>query len=74
MVRIYRFLVVGAGSFPFKQLFRDQAWPASEADAELIELSCPTVAAERTICLASHAEPNPRLWREAKWPVKVINS
>ena len=74
VVRIYRFLVVGAGSFPFKQLSRDCAWPATEDDAELIELSCPTVAAERTICLASHTEPNPRLWREAKWPVKSINS
>ena len=72
MVRIYRFIVEGAGSFPFKQLSRDQAWPASEMDGELIELACPTVAASRQICLASHAHPNVNLWKEQKWPVKRI--
>lgn len=72
MVRIYRFIVEGAGSFPFKQLSRDQAWPASENDGELIELACPTVAAPRRICLASHAHPNVRLWLEQKWSVKRV--
>ena len=72
MLRLYRFTVTGSGSFPFKQLSRDFAWPATEADAEKIDLACPTVAPEQTICLASHTEPNPRRWREAKWPVKAM--
>lgn len=73
MSRLYQFRVTGAGSFPFKQLARDQAWPASEREAELIELACPTQAPPQTITFASYREPNVQQWRAAKWPVERVS-
>jgi hypothetical protein len=74
VLRVYRYYVSGSGLFPFKQLFRDQAWPASEHDADLIELACPTQAPRQIICLASYAHPKPELWAREKWPVQRIEA
>jgi hypothetical protein len=71
-MRVYQFTVKGCGSFPFKQLWRDQAWPASERDSELLELACPTQAREQTIGFLSYAHPNAAMWREQKWPVQRV--
>ncbi len=68
----YFYVVVGKGSFPFKQLHFDCAWPASVEDAERIELACPTVAPEQRITLTSSERPNVGAWERAKWPIASI--
>lgn len=74
MVRVYRYFVMGEGSFPFSMLHQDQAWPATAADAEKITLACPTVAPRQMICLASHAHPTNALWAAKKWPVHRVDA
>lgn len=74
MVRVYRYYVAGCGSFPFKLLARDQAWPADDSQAELIELACPTQAPRQMICLASHAHPTVNAWAASKWPVLKVDA
>jgi hypothetical protein len=73
-MRTYYFLVTGAGAFPFAELSRDKAWPATLDDAEKIEYSCPTQAKEQTIRLASRTHPTPDRWKAAKWPVSQVVS
>jgi len=74
VVRVYRYYVSGEGLFPFNQLCRDQAWPATEADAEKIAYACPTTAPRQLICLASYAHPNVALWKAQKWPVQRVDA
>lgn len=73
-MRVYVFTVGGFGAFPFKLLAIDEAWPASEADAEAIEYACPTQAPFVRIHLASRKQPTIALWMEKKWPVERIES
>jgi len=73
-MRVYRYTVAGCGLFPFKLLAADQAWPADESQAHLIELACPTRAPRQVICLASHAHPNVTRWKEENWPVQRVNA
>jgi hypothetical protein len=70
MTRHYFFTVRGAGSFPFRLLFVDAAWPASAEQAEGIEMSCATVADEREITLCSADAPSPLRWVECRWPIQ----
>lgn len=74
MVRVFRFYVMGEGSFPFAMLCADQAWPATADDAEKITYACPTQAPRQTICLASYAHPTVARWREHKWPVHRVDA
>lgn len=64
------FVVSGNGSFPFKALSLQHAWPATVEDAAKIELACPTVAPNQRIKLATYeADLLPDLWVLNKWPV-----
>lgn len=64
------FIVSGAGNFPFECLSFDACWPASDHDADAIRMSCPTVADQREISLATHGTgPTPQKWAEYHWRV-----
>lgn len=70
VMRVYYFQVAGCGAFPFKLLAKEKAWPASEADAEMIELACPMQAPKHAITFAKHGPPiHLQAWEKAKWPV-----
>jgi hypothetical protein len=74
-LRIFR--VRGTGSFPFEMLHKAQCFPASLADAEKIALSCPTVAPEQTIALASSSSKglfSLAEWEAHKWRVVRIDA
>jgi hypothetical protein len=73
-MRLYRYYVAGCGLFPFKMLARDHAWPASEKDAALIELACPTQAPRQVIGLASHERPSINRWKDENWPVERVDA
>jgi hypothetical protein len=73
-MRLYVYYVSGCGLFPFKMLARDRAWPASEKDAELIELACPTQAPRQTIALASRERPSINRWKDENWPVVRVGA
>lgn len=65
-----RFFVVGGeGSFPFRMLARTPAWPATDADADLITLACPTIAPRQEIRLATNGVINAEEWKRHKWPL-----
>lgn len=74
MSRRKYFMVKGSGSFPFHLLSRDECFPANVLEAEKITLSCPTVAPEQQVMLCTQMDGAPRgvLWREAKWPIQLI--
>lgn len=72
MSRLRYFTVRGSGNFPFVLLSQDECFPANILQAEFVQLSCPTIADERTIVLASArgaGVPNHAAWKLAKWPV-----
>lgn len=70
-MNIRLFQVKGSGNFPFEMLGFDQCWPASQVHADAIRMSCPTVADERSITLATRepGAPTPRRWAEYHWQV-----
>ena len=74
--RIVRFKVTGSGSFPFEMLTLSECFPATLVDAEKITLSCPTVASEQRITMATYREPSSteiREWGAKKWPITGIS-
>lgn len=74
MSRRKYFAVKGKGNFPFKMLSRDECYPASVTEGEKIALACPTVAPEQqiTLCTTMDGAPHHSLWREAGWPVQLV--
>ena len=69
------FCVTGKGDFPFSMLAVSKAWPVDAHEAHKIALSCPTVAPEQNIWLASNSGyPNSQLWAKENWPIKQITS
>lgn len=74
MSRRKYFAVKGCGSFPFALLSRDECFPANVMEAEKITLACPTVAPEQqiTLCTTTDGAPRSQLWRDARWPIQLI--
>ena len=60
----YEYAVRGRGEFPFRLLWKDRAWPATEADAVKLYHR-----GERTIRLRSLRQPVPEWWAADGWEV-----
>lgn len=65
------FTVRGSGNFPFELLSRDECFPANVLQADALRMSCPTIADEREIIMASARRESPThsAWKVAKWTV-----
>ena len=75
-VTMYRITVTGSSSFPVDMLRHGQAWPASEADASLIEESMrPRLGEDEEryeVRLVALKAPAGERWHSFGWRVEEV--
>jgi hypothetical protein len=69
--RVYEYHVTGSGRFPVDMLRHDSAWPATSADAGIIE-QCSIVMGQRvSVKVRSYRQPTIARWHSYGWRVSA---